>query len=335
MKAVVIEEIGRVVVKEVPMQVIGDYQALVKIEACSLCNGTEIKLLEGKIPWQVDYPGILGHESCGTIIETGKKVRNFKKGHRVLRVMASVPGYSSFWGGLAEYGAITDVKACKEDRVPPDPATSHQGQQVVPKEIDPVTATQLITLKETLSVLRKFKLKTGSSVLIMGTGPVGLSFIYLARKVIGASPVAALDKEDETLKRAPALGASFVVNSAKENATEELREFRGTGFDLIIDTTGSADLIRLGLENVSTNGKVEIYGTVNKDAEPVKPLKQDKRVVEIPPEEAVPHSEILKLIAGKTIDPSRLITHVLSIDDIAEAFDLIKSRKAIKVVLKI
>lgn len=335
MRAVIVESPGKLVVKDISKQTIGDYEVLVKTEACSLCNATDMKLMEGRIPWQVEYPGILGHESVGTIIEVGSKVRNFKVGDRVLRVMAKVPGYSSFWGGLAEFGAITDTVAATTDGVTVSPGLVHKGQQTIPKNIDPVVATQLITLKETLSFLRRIKLNKNHSLLIMGTGPVGLSFVYLARNITGSFLIVVLGRRDESLRRAQVSGAHFTVNTSKGNTPEVLKKYCTRGFDFVIDAVGSAELIRLGLNVVSDNGKLAVYGVGDKQAEDLAPLLQDKRILQIQPEESEAHNEILQLLRNGEIEPSRFITHVLSLDEIEKGFELIKNKQAIKIVLKI
>jgi len=108
MRAAIVETPGRLEIREVPLPQPGDYQALVRMEACSICNATDHKIVEGQLPFisRDQYPGILGHESVGTVVEVGPRVRHFREGDRVLRVWAVVPGLNSFWGGFAEFGLV-------------------------------------------------------------------------------------------------------------------------------------------------------------------------------------------------------------------------------------
>ena len=93
LKAAVVEKPGTLIVKEVPEPEINDYQALVKILACATCNSTDKKLINGKLSEAfLTFPGILGHESVGKVIEIGKRVRNYNVGDLVLLPVAVYKG---------------------------------------------------------------------------------------------------------------------------------------------------------------------------------------------------------------------------------------------------
>ena len=119
MKAAVVEGAGQLVVREVPLPVMGPYSALVRIEACSICNSTDLKIIERHFVSQIPVPLILGHESVGTVVERGPKVRRYALGQRVLRPGAEYDlarvGIASAWGGFAQYGLVTDLAAWRED----------------------------------------------------------------------------------------------------------------------------------------------------------------------------------------------------------------------------
>jgi len=124
MKAVITDGKGHVKLMEVADPQPDAYQCLCRIDACATCTGTDKKLVNGRMPWADRYPAILGHESFGTVVQCGSKVRNIKPGDRFLRPFAAYPGtlldgYASWMGGFAEYGLITDVEALRE--APPVP----------------------------------------------------------------------------------------------------------------------------------------------------------------------------------------------------------------------
>ena len=119
MKAAITDGKGNVWIDDVPKPEPNDYQCLCRINACATCTGTDQKHINNKLPWDQTYPGILGHESCGVVVQVGDKVRNINVGDRYLRPAAVYPGetlgdYQSMWGGFAEFGLITDVKAARE-----------------------------------------------------------------------------------------------------------------------------------------------------------------------------------------------------------------------------
>ena len=113
MKGLIVDEQGCVrLVNDIPFPEPGDYEALVKVECCMICNGTDMEIIQKKLEETTRYPLVLGHEGVGVVVKTGKKVRNIKVGDRVLRV--SLPDsekYYSGWGSFAEYAIVKDGKA--------------------------------------------------------------------------------------------------------------------------------------------------------------------------------------------------------------------------------
>ena len=70
--------------EEMPMPKYGEYDALVKLESCGVCTGTDTKIIHGKFKSIDTYPVVLGHEGVGRVIAIGSKVRTFKEGDLVL-----------------------------------------------------------------------------------------------------------------------------------------------------------------------------------------------------------------------------------------------------------
>jgi D-arabinose 1-dehydrogenase-like Zn-dependent alcohol dehydrogenase len=83
-KALIVPEPGQARVESVPEPEINDYQALVRVKAASICNSTDTQILTGSFPMDwldgQKYPGILGHEGVGEVVNVGKKVTAFKEG---------------------------------------------------------------------------------------------------------------------------------------------------------------------------------------------------------------------------------------------------------------
>jgi D-arabinose 1-dehydrogenase-like Zn-dependent alcohol dehydrogenase len=103
MKGLFVISINTLGVLELEEPRLGDYDALVRVEACGICNSTDWKIIEGRFI-KGNFPILLGHESAGRVIKTGKKVVDLKEGDRVLRSRLydkdiSIPGGSSRFGG--------------------------------------------------------------------------------------------------------------------------------------------------------------------------------------------------------------------------------------------
>jgi len=334
-------------VEEVPDPAIGDYDALVKISACSFCNGTDRKLIEGKFPGLAfRYPFILGHESVGKVVEVGDGVMNYDKGDYVFRPSAVYPkdfvgGLASFWGGFAELGVVCDYAAQSKEKPHTAPLSSfHSMQQVLPKDVDPVKATMYITFKETLSWLRKVRLAPGESVLVMGSGPVGLAFAYCA-KLLGAYPVIMTGRRDERLSLATEFGVDYTINITKENLVQKVREFtKGRGADLAIEAVGDYSLINEAAKAIAPGGKIGTYGIPSRDDKPVSVFElnlsgapREWTLQFVSPDEPRAHCEILNLAKYGFLKVDKFITAIYPLKEISKGFELIKRGEALKVVI--
>lgn len=161
MKGLVVEAAGKICLREdLPLPEIDAYQVLCRNVGCGICNGTDMQLINGQMPF-IQYPFVLGHEAVGQVVAVGEKVRSFQEGDYILRsALPGLPGYHSFWGGFAEYGVADDYAARLADHAGADIETS--TRQLVPAGIDPVEATMLITLKEVASALHRAAAAAGT-----------------------------------------------------------------------------------------------------------------------------------------------------------------------------
>lgn len=333
MKAAVIERKGNLVVRDAPNPRLEDYTALVRIKACSLCNGTDRKLVAGKFPGLEDkiFPTILGHESVGEIIKCGKKVRNYERGQWVLRPRAVVDGLNSHWGGLAQFGTVVDHKAAEEDGVEVPEAAWGPKQQVVPPDIDPLHATQLITYKEVWSYLKKLDVKKTDRVIILGTGPVGLTFLFFVKQVIQSYEVYIVGRQDMGMRQARLWGADRRVDTRRQLMDQGPTE---GFFQVVIDAAGSEEMNRFGIASLHwETAKYAPYALFDPEEPATEELRTDPRVVDFGPAEEEVHDEVLQMVRDGVIDLPALVTHTFPLDRIQEAFDVIEARQAFKVIV--
>ncbi len=344
MKAAVIESPGAITVREVPDLAIDDYGALVKTKACAICNGTDTKLLHGKFGAGNQFPGILGHESVGEVVEVGKRVRRYKTGDHVIRAGAIYFGdqaqtLQSCWGGFAEYGMAFDTQAMAEDGADAQSHWSSAKQQIVPPDMDPGEATMIITLKETLNWLERFGVGPDSSLLIQGSGPVGLAYTRWA-KVLGAHPVLVTGRRDERLERFTEAGADAVINVKKEDLGARVQECTGgKGVDRVVEAVGLRRLIPESVPLLAPGGSIGVYGIPESDAADLelpaavtggKPWKLE--FFGASEEEA--HEQVLDAVRLGFVSPASFLTHRLPLEAIAEGFELLAKKEAFKVVIE-
>lgn len=338
MLAAVIERPGVLEVQDVPMPTIDETECLVEILACGICNGTDRKLLDGHFRYKGPdaYPGIVGHEAVGRVIECGSRVESFEVDDLVLRPGASYEacenvGIGSIWGGMAQYGKVKDPL--------------HGGSpmhQIVPPDIDPVEATMLITLKEALSWLQRWPVQAGQSVLVLGSGPVGVAFGFFA-KLLGCGPVILLGRRDDPLARAIGLGLDAVIDVRRDDPAEVVRHWTGgRGVDRVIEAVGDDAMIELGLSLMASGGKVGVYGIaptrasgdMERHSVDVAVGRAEWCVEYFGPREAAPHEHMLWLVDQGFVKLRDYFTHVVPLVDVRKGFGLLASKEAFKVVVR-
>ncbi|MEN6305434.1 MAG: zinc-binding dehydrogenase [Armatimonadia bacterium] len=336
MLAAIAQRPGQLAVREAPLPTITETECLVEILACAICNSTDHKLLQGSFRYKGPdaYPGILGHESVGRVIECGSQVTSFKPGDLVLRPSASYApgeGPTSMYGGLAEFGKVTDPAA-----------GGSPMQQIIPSDLDPVDATMLITLKETLSWLQRWPVRRGESVVVLGSGPVGLSFAYFAR-LLGCYPVLVVGRRDEALQRALDFGADAVINTTTDTAREIVNQWTNSrGADRVIEAIGSDAALELGLSLVSPKGRLGVYGIaptrtagdMERRAVDIALARNEYSLEFLNPQEALPHQQMLWLVKQGLVNLKDWYTHVVPLQETQRGFDLLERKEAFKVVVR-
>ncbi|MBT3375970.1 MAG: zinc-binding dehydrogenase [Lentisphaerae bacterium] len=341
MKAAITDGKGKVWLGDVPTPEPNDYQCLCRHLACASCTGTDLKHINDKLPWAQNYPGLLGHESIGEVISVGKKVTKFKKGDWVLRPAAAYPGethagYTSMWGGFAEYGLVTDVPALLADEPDATPNNYTRFQLAVPKElgISPADATTLITLKETASYVASIGVGLYSSVLVLGSGSVGISMLIFT-KIFGAYPAIMVGRRDEPLAYAKErIGADATINCSDTDVIAAVRELTdGKGVDRIIDTTGSAEFLNDCLPCLTEEGKAAAYATYDRTKTVGATVDQDRLITGRTGEDDA-HQYLLDAVKLGLLDLSAFYSHKMPFEKISEGFDMLARKEAFKVVFE-
>lgn len=336
MKAVVVERCGEAAWRELPdAPEPGPYEALVRTTAFSICNGTDLHLRDCMLMGVTEEtcPFLLGHEAVGEVIALGPQCRYLREGDQALRPTLRLEGFNSYWGGMAEFGLVVDLRAYEEDGSPDGPHP-HKGHQVVPAQIAPAEAVVLITLKEVLSYLRDIGAREGSRLLITGHGPVGLSAAYLAHELIGAERIVVGGRRPEAAAEVESFGADTYVDTSADDWPEAAMEALGGPADVICETTGSAALTSGALELLAEDGTLGPYAARTSEQK-AEELPQDDRLGPGGTDEGLSHEEIVAATLEGRIDPARFISHRLAPEEVGRGFELIEARKTMKVVFEL
>ena len=341
MKAAIVYGEGTLKIEVVPVPRPNAYQALAKIEACSTCNSTDRKIIAGKLPFVTEYPAVLGHESVGTVVEVGSKVRNFEMGKRYFRPVAVYVGQKlgdihSAWGAFAEYGLLTDNQAMIEDGADPASLCGFANlHQLVPEAISPEDATIVITLKEVCDNIQNFGVKAGQPFVVFGCGAVGASFITFAR-LLGAYPVVGIDRMDSALERSRKFGADLTINSSDVDLKEAVLDATGGGAEAIVDAVGSAEFLASAISMLKPNGRLHVYGVVSSTQVPFDLFAGQGgwSIVYNTQDETRVHNQVCSYVRMGLIRPSDFYNCVVPLDDLAKGVDALARGEAYKVVAR-
>ncbi len=335
MKALVIEKDLSFAVKELSVPCIGDYQALVKIEASAIC-GTDLKILHGHFNGYTDYPTILGHEAVGIVVEKGAKVSSFSIGDRVLHpiIYEKLDGHHATFGAMAEYAVVEDHKALEEAGVPIDETLHHDHSRIqykIPSQLDAVPATMIITFREVYSTFKRLAIKSGQSLVLFGLGPVGQVMLGFCKQA-GVKTVAVV-RRAEKAKMAKELGADIVIDSSSADPASEVRKHFPDGVDAVWDAAGVPGVINEGLKMIKPFGKIIMYGVMEETSYQIdwkdRPLSFDLIFTQWPDKEAeiAAMDEVLEMMLDGRLKGMDYISDMIPFERAEEGIRMFLERR--------
>lgn len=327
MKALIYRTVGDVKLEERPKPKIAQpTDAIVKLTKSTIC-GTDLHIKKGDVATCKEGT-ILGHEGVGIIDEIGNSVRGFKKGEHVLiSAICSCASceycrrgmYSHCTTGGWILGNTIDGTQAEYVRIPhadsslyPIPAGADEAALVMLSDIFP-TGLECGVLNG--------KVEPGSTVVIVGAGPVGMAAMITAQ-LYSPSVIIMIDMDHNRLKVAQTLGAHHTIDPSQPDAVRKVKALTdGKGCDCVIEAVGVPQSFELCQELVATGGviaNVGVHGTkVDLHLENLwgKNIAITTRLVD-----TVTTPMLLKLALSGKLDPSKLITHKFAFKDMEKAY---------------
>lgn len=323
---------------DVPEPEVGHNDLLIKIKKTAIC-GTDVHIYNWDHWSQENVPVglVTGHEYSGEVVGMGQEVTGFKVGDRVSgeghitcghcrncragrrHLCRNTQGVGvNRAGAFAEYLVIPAFNAFKL----PDDVTDDMAAIFDPFGNAVHTALSFNMVAE--------------DVLITGAGPIGIMAAAVAKHV-GARNIVITDVNDFRLDLAKKMGASRIVNVARESLRDVMKELKMTeGFDVGLEMSGVPSAFQSMLSAMNHGGKIAMLG--------------------IPPEQmGIDWNDVifkgleLKGIYGREmfetwykmagliqsgLDLNPIITHHYSIDEFQQGFDVMRSGQSGKVILE-
>ena len=337
MRAIAALAPGKLAEVTLPIPEPDDYEALVWNEGCSFCNTTD-RMIVDQLFHTPAYPVLIGHESFGTVIRVGKKVRKYRLGDRVICANAAVRGFNggfySSWGGFAEYGIIGDLDAYLADYGALDEANKYRARyaahQVIPSDLPVEAACLAFPLAEAASSVRQAGDLHGKTVVVIGTGTVGYLFTFFSR-MFGAERVVTLGRRESRLITARELGAHHTFVDV-EKASDFLT--RTGGADVVFECSGNWQALEKGLPYLRQGGMLAVY------AVPEKPYSIDLLACpgrfefrRVHPQVDTALQEVCALLREGRVPVRTLLTHIWPFEQAVSAFEQVRRGDVIKGLL--
>ncbi len=331
-------------VQDRPMPVLdAPTDAIVRMTRTTIC-GTDLHILEGDVPGC--EPGrILGHEGIGVVEAVGSAVTAFKAGDAVLISCVSACGKCSYcrrqmYSHCATGGWILgnriDGTQAEYVRIPhadmslyPIPADADEESMVMLSDILP-TGLECGVLNG--------KVQPGSTVAIVGAGPIGLAALLTA-KFYSPARIIMIDLDDGRLALSKRFGATDTVNSRDGNAEDAVMKLTGQlGVDTAIEAVGVPATFELCQGIVAAGGTIANIGVHGRKVDLHLETLWDRNItITTRLVDTVSTPMLLKTLCSHQIDPKALITHRFAFTSVLEAYETFShaaEHHALKVIIE-
>ena len=343
MRAVTYQAPGEVRIEEKPEpEVTSADEAVIRVEATGVC-GSDLHIYHGRV--QIEPGFTIGHEYVGTVLATGDDVSTVAEGDRVLGTFLTACGECFFCrrglfqqcdaGRVFGHGAtLGSLQGAQADQllVPRADMTLRKVPEGLSDDVALFAGDVMGTGYHSADAL---DLEQGSCAAVLGLGPVGLCAIQAARAA-GAEKVIAIDSVPERLEIAKSFGAVPLHLTEDDVRGRVKEETDGRGVDGAVDAVGHPDALDMACRLTRKAGTISATGVY---AEPIQlhmgivwikglTLKTGQANV-------IAHLDpVLEKLQSGELDPAPLVTHHMTLDEAADAYEVYDRREALKIVLR-
>jgi threonine dehydrogenase-like Zn-dependent dehydrogenase len=340
MRAAVFHGPGDIRVEDVPRPRPGPGEAVIRVSLTTIC-GTDVHILKGEYPVE---PGlIVGHEPVGVIEELGPGVTGYEVGERVLVGAITPCGqcHACLSGKLSQCGHGTGYEAIGGWRFGNTINGAQAQYLLVPfaqanlaKIPDELSDEQVVLLADITSTgfsgAESGRVRIGDSVVVFAQGPIGLCATAGAR-LMGASLIIGVDADATRQAMARRMGADVVLDPTAVDVVAEVQRLTNGGADVAIEALGLQETFENALRSVRPGGTVSSLGVYSGKLQmPYEAFAAglgDHRIVTtLCPGGKERMGRLMKIVASGRFDPTPLITHRFSLNEIGEAYRIFSNR---------
>ncbi len=328
-------------VEEVPRPIASAGEAVIRITLTTIC-GTDLHILRGE--YQVKPGLVIGHEPVGVIEELGAGVSGYKIGNRVLVGAITPCGQcraclSAQWSQCGHGDGVEAVGGWRFGNTINGAQAEYllvpNAQANLAKIPDELRDEQVVLLSDISSTgfsgAESANIRIGDTVVVFAQGPIGLCSTVGA-KLMGASFVIGVEGDPVRMKMAKQMGADVVLDPKQVNVVEEVKRLTSGGADVAIEALGIQETFENCLRCLHPGGTLSSLGVysgklqVPHDAFAAG-IGDYKIVTTLCPGGKERMRRLMAMVQTKRFDPTPLLTHKFSLDQIVEAYDLFGSRR--------
>ena len=329
MKVAVFHGVGEKLAIEARQRPIAEADGLVvKVAYAGICGSDLHATEKSLVPLE---PGtVLGHEFAGVVAESASP--DWQAGDRVIGVPlrecdACRPAGEcrDGLGILCPRGRIIGMSAAVPGAYAEYVRLGARHALRVPEGI----SLRVAALSEPLAVgahaVRLAGSLYGRNVLVVGAGPIGLAVIAFAR-FAGARSITASEIDPTRRDRAGRLGATLLVDPAGERLGQAVGRARAATPDVIFECVGAPGLIQQCMELAPIHGRIVIVG-VNRGEDAILPrvgIRKELSLSFVLGYQREDFTLVLDLLASGRIDAELLISRVISLDELPDAFERLR-----------
>lgn len=277
MKAAVCNEFKKpLIVEDVELDKPGKGEVKIRMAATAICH-SDIHCMSGDFP--MELPIVAGHESAGYVEELGEDVTSVQPGDHVAvttvfscgKCTSCIKGFSHLCDHRWDLDAKGHLRNKKGEKITTMSMVAGFAEYTIADEHQIVKLPEDFPLDRAAllscgvitgfgAVVNRTKVKPSSSVVVLGTGGVGLNSIQGAA-LSGAYPVIAIDTLDNKLEAAKIFGASHTINAKSDDPIEAVRDLTGgLGADYAFTTVSTGTVIRQCVTMLGKRGTAVIIG---------------------------------------------------------------------------
>jgi L-iditol 2-dehydrogenase len=336
MNAAVLHGAGDLRYQKAEMPSKGADDVLIRVRMNGIC-GSDIHFFEdGRLgPYVVSRPYIPGHEACGTVVEEADSGSHNSQAPRKGQRVAIEPGIPCRQCELCKSGRYNLCKNVRFLSAPPENGSFAEYvsipwdfAHVLPDSVDDECGAFVEPISVGIQACERAGLSAGSSVAIVGAGPIGLTLALVARSY-GAAVVYLVDVLDSRLDFGKAMGADEVFNATREDVAQAVAAASGGGVDVVFDTSGSS-VAAAGTPDLATRGGVIVLVGWPETASfpfPIELVLEKELDVRGVNRYCNTYKKAISLLAAGHLNPKPLVSHRYSFSDVVSAFEFARDNK--------